>query len=196
MRAIALQRLGLLRRDTKAERLVLTTPAMLALTVAGACLTGLTAQFRLYLPGAPVPITGQVFAVLICGAFLGAGYGALSQVLYVGAGVLGVPWFSMGAFGAAYLAGPTGGYLIGFAVAAAFLGLATRRLQLGRSYAGLVALMSIAVGIIYLFGSAHLMTFLRTSFAEAFSLNIAMFMAVDLLKVLVAARIVTAVRSL
>jgi biotin transport system substrate-specific component len=194
MLTIAMQRLGLLRRDAKAERLVLTTPAMLALTAAGACLTGLMAQLRVFVPGCPVPITGQVFAVLVCGAFLGAKYGALSQTLYVGGGLAGIPWFTGAGYGMSYLSGLTGGYLIGFAVAAAFLGLATRRLKLGKSYAGLVALMSVAVGIIYLFGAAHLMTFLGWSFARAFSLNLAMFLALDLLKALLAARIVTVVR--
>lgn len=193
MRALALQRLGLARLDQ--DSLALTMPAMLALTVAGACLTGLMAQVRIYIPGVPVPITGQVFAVLLCGVGLGAGFGALSQLLYVAAGVAGMPWFTMGGFGLAYLAGPTGGYLAGFVAMAAFLGFATRRLKLGTSYFGLISLMWMAIGILYLFGTAHLMLILNWSFKDAFILGAAPFMAVDMVKVLAAAGIAHGTRA-
>lgn len=193
MRTIALERLGLLRRDARTDQLRLSAPAMLALSVAGACLTALLAQVRAYLPGNPVPFTGQVLGVLICGAMLGGGYGLLSQSLYVGAGALGVPWFAMGAAGAAYFTGPTGGYLFGFLAAATFLGIATRRFELGRSYFGLVCLMSAAVAIIHFFGIAHLTLFLGRGVGAALGFD-AIFIAADLGKALLAAGIVTALR--
>ena len=77
---------------------------MLSLCFAG--LTGLAAQVRVPLPFTPVPITGQVFAVLLGGVFLGGGYGALSQILYLGMGAAGVPWLAGG--GSGLPLGPTG----------------------------------------------------------------------------------------
>lgn len=93
----------------------------LFLALAFACLTGLLAQFRLYLPWTPVPITGQTFAVLLSAVILGR-WGGVSQGMYVGFGAAGVPWFAGGAAGILVLAGPTGGFLIGFMVSAFFLG--------------------------------------------------------------------------
>jgi len=78
---------------------------LLSLTFTG--ITGLCAQIRFYLPFTPVPVTGQVFAVLLSGAILGKEYGTLSQLLYVFAGIAGIPWFVVGPIG------PTAGYLVG-----------------------------------------------------------------------------------
>ena len=66
---------------------------------------------RLEIPHSPVPYTLQTLCVLLAGAFLGPRNGAISQLLYLAAGVLGAPVFSGGAFGLAQLLGPTGGYL-------------------------------------------------------------------------------------
>jgi len=89
----------------------------LALAFFFACLTGLMAVFvRFHLPWTPVPVTGQTFAVFLSALVLGR-WGGVSQVMYVGLGVAGVPWFAAGP-GVAF----TGGYLIGFIVAAFFLG--------------------------------------------------------------------------
>lgn len=93
---------------------------VLALCMAG--ITGLLAQARVYLPWTPVPITGQTFAVLMAGVFLGRWWGGASQVLYVGIGVAGVPWFAGWNAGYTYFTGATMGYLIGFILAALFVG--------------------------------------------------------------------------
>jgi len=63
----------------------------LALSFAVAALTGVLAQIKFYLPGTPVPVTGQTFAVLISGVALGAWWGGVSQLLYIVLGIAGVP---------------------------------------------------------------------------------------------------------
>jgi len=112
-----------------------------------ACLTGLLAQMKLFIPGNPIPLTGQVFAVLLAGVVLGSRFGALSQGLYVGLGLAGVPW----------LAGITGmftlGYLVGFVIAAAVIGWAVERYAETRNFRNLLALMMVGVGIIYALGA-------------------------------------------
>ncbi len=74
------------------------------------------------IPGTTVMQTGQTIAVLCAGALVGAKLGAASVMLYLLLGFLGLPVFSEGASGLQVLAGPSGGYLVGFVVAAAAMG--------------------------------------------------------------------------
>ena len=109
-----------------------------------ACLTGLVAQIRIPLPWTPVPITGQTFAVLLAGILLGRWWGGISQVFYVGIGAAGVPWFAGWSGGIGILTGPTGGYLIGFILAALFLGFFTDTFINSRGFFPMLGLMFFA----------------------------------------------------
>jgi biotin transport system substrate-specific component len=100
------------------------------LIAAGTALTSILAQIAI--PLWPVPITGQTFAVLFVGATLGVTRAVLSMVLYLAIGLLGLPVFAPQANGShitglAALLGPTGGYLIGFILAVAFVGWLAQR---------------------------------------------------------------------
>src|SRR3954451_10783788 len=88
-----------------------------ALVLAAVALTALSAQISFYLPGNPVPVTGQTFAVLLSGAALGANRGATAMLLYILVGMIGVPVFADGNHGVDVVTGATGGYLIGFLAA-------------------------------------------------------------------------------
>ena len=125
-------------------RAELSVVKKVALAVGMACLTGLLAQVRVALPFTPVPITGQTFAVLLAGILLGKSWGGLSQAIYVVLGVAGVPWFNGWVGGASHLAGPTGGYLIGFIAAALFIGYFTDRYLKSRKLPNLFALLVMA----------------------------------------------------
>ena len=96
------------------------TDAILILT--GSLVTAVFAQISIYLPFSPVPITGQTLAVLLVGAVLGSSKGAISQILYLIEGVIGLPVFAVGHSSISYILGPTGGYLIGFIFAAFLMG--------------------------------------------------------------------------
>lgn len=129
------------------------------LAISFACITGLLAQLRFYLPLTPVPLTGQTFAVLLSAIALGKWWGGISQGIYLGVGLAGVPWFAGMNSGFAYLAGPTGGYLIGFVLAALFLGYVVDRYIKSRKYWTMFALMLFAnfgivfgVGLLQLYG--------------------------------------------
>ena len=99
-----------------------------ALVIGFALLTAVAAQITIPLPWTPVPVTGQTFAVLVAGAALGWRRGAASQLLYVAMGAVGLPFYADGASGWDGLSGATGGYLVGFVIAAALVGaLAERR---------------------------------------------------------------------
>jgi len=92
-----------------------------ALVFAGAALTALGAQISIQTGASPVPITGQTLAVVIAGAALGSRRGMLSQLLYVAVGLF-LPVYSDGASGFDVIWGATGGYLVGFIVAAWIVG--------------------------------------------------------------------------
>ncbi|MFD7918253.1 biotin transporter BioY [Streptomyces sp. NPDC059740] len=130
----------------------------LALVAGGAVLTGLAAQIAVPIPGSPVPVTAQTFAVLLVGASLGAGRGFLSMALYAVAGVAGVPWFAGAQAGAG---GASFGYVLGMMLAATAVGALARRGGDRRALrtVGTVVLgeaLVYALGVPYLALSAHL----------------------------------------
>jgi biotin transport system substrate-specific component len=97
----------------------------IVLIAAGAALTAIAAQIAV--PLWPVPITGQTLAVILVGLSLGAVRGGLSMVLYAVLGVVGLPVFSDTSSGWSVIAGPTGGYIIGFIFAAVLTGWLAQR---------------------------------------------------------------------
>ncbi len=125
-------------------RYELSVPKKLALAIGVAGLTGLLAQARFYLPWSPVPLTGQTFGALLAGVMLGTWWGGASMALYAGLGAAGLPWFQGWSGGYAYLTGPTGGYIVGFILAALFLGYFTDRFVRARSFTIMLALMLFA----------------------------------------------------
>jgi len=88
-------------------------------------LTAVSAKVKIPLPFTPVPITLQVFFVLLSGSVLGSNLGALSQGIYVFLGLVGLPVWTGEEIGWRYFLGPTGGYLVGFIAAAYVVGMFT-----------------------------------------------------------------------
>jgi biotin transport system substrate-specific component len=129
------------------------------LVISGSLIVAGLAQVRIQLPFTPVPITGQTFAVLLVGATLGSRRGATSLVLYLLLGLLGLPFFAGGARGYHVLLGPTGGYLVGFILAAFLVGLLAARGMDRRVPSALLAFLA-GEAIIYLFGVAWLSFYL------------------------------------
>ena len=126
------------------------------LVVAGVALLTLAAKIRV--PMWPVPMTMGTFAVLVIGAAYGARLGLTTVLAYLLVGALGFDVFaatSGQAVGIAYMLGGTGGYLVGFALAAAVLGqLAARGWD--RSFGWMALALLIGNLVIYLPGVAWL----------------------------------------
>lgn len=102
----------------------------ITLVVLGAALTAGLAQVSV--PLVPVPVTGQTLAVLLVGATLGAVRGGLSLLAYAAAGIIGLPVFAPEPDGShitgwTAIGGSSGGYIVGFIFAAAFVGWLSQR---------------------------------------------------------------------
>src|ERR671923_1218302 len=135
------------------------------LVLAGTGFVALAAQVSFEIPGTPVPITGQTFAVVLVGATLGALLGLASLGLYLFVGALGAPIYADGGHGWDVLTGPTGGYIVGFVLAAVLTGaLAQRRWD--RRFASAVAAMLTGNVLIYAVGLPWLAEKLDTGFEE------------------------------
>jgi biotin transport system substrate-specific component len=147
---------------------------------------------RLEIPHSPVPYTLQTLVVLLAGAFLGPRNGAISQLSYLAAGILGAPVFAGGAAGLAPFIGPTGGYLAGFPLGAAVVGLLVPR---GTSLGW--AFLSMAAGLLVIFtlGTVHLYAFTLHDFSAAVASGFLIFSWWDMLKLGAAAMTYHAVHT-
>jgi len=171
MAAIA-ARINQTKYDVFRWRCELSIPKKLALAIGMAAVVGLLAQVRFPLPWSPVPITGQTFGVLLAGVLMGSAWGGISLALYAGLGVAGVPWFTGWSGGISHLAGPTGGYIIGFIFAALFLGYFTDKYVRSRSFVSMLGLMLFANFIlIYIPGLFQLGLWLNLVSGKAVSLS-------------------------
>jgi biotin transport system substrate-specific component len=177
-------------------RYELSLPKKLALAVGIACLTGLIAQIRIVIPWSPVPVTGQTFAVLLAGVILGRWWGGISLTMYAGLGIAGVPWFTGWGGGLSHLAGPTGGYIIGFILAALFLGHFTDKYIRSRSFLSMLGLMLFANFIlIYVPGVLQLGLWINLvkgepiAFTNLLMMGVIPFIAGDITKAILAAAI-------
>ncbi len=134
---------------------------------------------RVEIPVQPVPFTLQTMVVLLAGAFLGPRNGALSQIVYIGAGAIGLPVFAGGAIGLLTLLGPTGGYLLAFPVAAAIVGYLV---QQRRSLLWTATSMLAGLLVVFVSGTAHLFTFYIKDFSAAVTSGFLIFTVWDLAK--------------
>lgn len=167
----------------------------LALSVMFAALTGILAQLSVPIPGIPVPFSFQPFGVFFAALVLGPVWGGFAMLLYVIVGVAGAPVFSNLTAGLGVLFGPTGGFLVGFIVAA-FVGgiLAHRSLEprpiteLRVPTAGLA--MLVALVPMYVIAVPWWMTVADLSLGEVLA-TAAPFAATDVVKAAIAVAIVT-----
>jgi biotin transport system substrate-specific component len=163
---------------------------------AGVLLVALSAQVTFHLPGTPVPISGQTFAVLLVGSAYGATRGVTTIALYLAVGIVGLPVFSSGTSGWEQVSGATGGYLVGMLVAAGIAGLLAQR-GLDRKVSSAVASMLTGNVVIYVFGLAWLYHELpNATFTSTLEAGLYPFVVGDLLKVYLAGALLPAAWSL
>ena len=160
-----------------------TLTRQLVLAALFAALTAVCSQIQIPLP--MIPINLALFAVHLCGALLGAKWGALSMAVYALLGAVGVPVFAGFGSGPAVLFGKTGGYIIGYILCAAIVGLLSRRL--GFTFPKLCLSMVIGVAVCYVFGTAWFMVISGLNLATSLSYCVLPFLPGDAVKILLAA---------
>lgn len=155
----------------------------LILTALFTALTTVGAMLSLPLPFTPVPLTLATLASLLAGAFVGPKYGSLSQLIYILLGTIGIPVFHNLTAGIGILAGPTGGYLLGYITTAFFTGI-----LLKKNTQTMRIILACLFGTLscYVFGTCWFVLSTGTSLLAALASCVFAFLPGDLIKILAA----------
>ncbi len=182
------------RVEDRGEERAIRAASVVFMTV----LTAAAAQISFQLPFTQVPFTFQPMVVLIGGLVLGSRLGFTSQVLYLAAGIAGLPVFAASATlppGLLRLLGPTGGYLMAYPIAAFVVGMLAER-GFAKRYATSIAAMLVGLAIIYASGTVWLAYFATLAgasaavgLAAALATGVYPFVVADLVKLAAAAGI-------
>ena len=161
------------------------------------------------LPGTPVPIVLQNMMPILASGLLGGLYGTASTALFLIAGLLGLPVFSGGRGGLAHLLGPTGGFLIGYLAAAAFLIIFFRKpgakdlalVSSGKNnsiklinYLKIIAASFSGFALIYVFGIARFMQLTNRGLFESLSLACLPYLPGDFIKMILVSALIYKLR--
>ena len=155
---------------------------LIALMTAVTCVLG---PLSIPLPFSPVPISLTNFAIFLAIFVLGMKNGTISFILYLLLGAVGVPVFSSFRGGFQVLAGPTGGYLIGFIFLALIMGFALDHFD--RKLVPTIIGMIIGMAVCYAFGTVWLAKLLSLSFKEGLMMGVIPYLPGDAAKIIIAA---------
>jgi biotin transport system substrate-specific component len=154
-----------------------------ALAILGSAVVAIAAQINIPLP--VVPLTMQTLAVLAIGAAYGARLGTATLALYAVEGASGLPVFAQMKAGVGVIAGPTGGYIIGFILAAALVGYLAEQ-GWSRSIPKMIVASLLGAIVLYIPGLVWLHQF-ANGWAQTFEWGITPFIAGDIVKAILAA---------
>lgn len=180
----------------RSESVPLTRAIRVASVLFVVALTAAAAQISIPLPFTEVPFTFQPMVVLIGGLALGPRLAVASQVLYLAAGIAGLPVFAASAVlppGAARLLGPTGGYLMAYPLAAFVTGVLGSR-GLDRRY--LTSLVAMLAGLAVVFAGGVLWLSLLVGLQPALAAGFYPFVIADALKLIAAAGVMPGIWKL
>ncbi len=149
-----------------------------------AAILSICAPIGINLPFTEIPISLATFAVYMCGAVLGPVLGTASVVIYLLLGMVGVPVFAGYTAGVQKLAGPTGGYLIGYIFIALSTGIAVRVLP--KKYLGYPIGMVVGTILCYALGTVWFMLQSGSSLVGSLSLCVYPFIPGDIIKIIAA----------
>lgn len=155
---------------------------LIALMTAVTCVLG---PLSIPLPFSPIPISLTNFAIFLAIFVLGMKNGTISFIIYLLLGAVGVPVFSSFRGGFQVLAGPTGGYLIGFIFLALIMGFALDHFD--RKLVPTIIGMIIGMAVCYAFGTVWLAKLLSLSFKEGLMMGVIPYLAGDAAKIIIAA---------
>jgi len=154
--------------------------------------------FTIPVPASPVPLSLALFGVYLSAMLLGVKKGTLSVLIYLLLGSVGLPVFSGFSGGIGMLAGPTGGYLIGYVLCATLVGGLANRETFGkgkclfrRKFVRLVFAMVMGTLACYLFGTVWFMLIMEGTYtvAQALLVCVVPYLLFDVIKIITAASI-------
>jgi len=155
-----------------------------------AVLTAIGAWISIPLPFTPVPLTLQVFFVLLAGAVLGSKRGMLAEAIYLLLGLVGLPILAGGESGPSVLIGPTGGYLLGFLFAPYLIGrIAEKNPSPNLKHMTIATLIGLVP--IYTLGIGCLWIWLNTNLSTLLIVGVFPFLPGDIMKAALAAFVAT-----
>lgn len=154
----------------------------------GSALIALGAQVSV--PMLPVPMSLQTLAVVLVGLTAGSRLGAAAVLAYLAQGAAGLPVFAAGGAGAAWLVGPTAGFLWGFIAIAGLAGLAVER-GIARGFVATLLVSTVALASVYVPGVLWLNVATPLDLSGAVAAGMTPFLIGDAVKAVVAALIVT-----
>ena len=173
------------------------TTYQLTLTAVMAAVICVLGPISMAIPISPVPISLASMAVYLAVTVLGMRLGTLSCLIYLLLGLVGLPVFSGGSAGAAKLFGPTGGYLVGYLflalIAGAFVGRYTENKWKSIAFAALG--MVLGTMVLYALGTAWLAYSAGMDFQAALWAGVIPFIPGDLVKMVIAVLLGSAVRG-
>jgi len=136
------------------------------------------------IPVGPVPITMQTLFVLLAGIILGSKLGALSQIVYITLGLIGIPIFAGFNGGLQTILKPSFGFLIGFIVAAYVIGMiSTRKILVGTIVGTLVIYI---IGLPYMYFILNYVMNMGLTFLEVVKMGLLLFIPGDIVKIIIA----------
>ena len=166
--------------NTKMKTLSVTNMAMISLMAAVICILG---PLSIPIPMSPVPISFTNLAILFAVCILGWKSGTISYLIYLAAGLIGLPVFSGFSSGFGKLLGPTGGYLVGMILTAIIAGLSFERLKNPvLLYCGLV----FGIAVSYIFGTCWLCIVAHLTLMQGLLAGVIPYIPGDLIKILIA----------
>lgn len=183
------------------------TTYMLTLTALFAAILAAASWISVPLPFTPIPVNLATLAVTLTGALLGWRYGSLSVIIYILLGACGVPVFAGFTGGLGHIAGPTGGYIIGYITSAFISGLIVELFYNRKSSAesessvrsrnilAVAAASVLGTASCYTIGTIWFMILTGSSLYSSLAMCVVPFIPGDLLKTAAAVILVPALRK-
>ncbi|MBP5756001.1 MAG: biotin transporter BioY [Spirochaetales bacterium] len=162
-----------------------------------AAISAISGFLAVPVPGTPVPIVLQNMMVVLSGMLLGPVLGTFSTLLFVVAGILGLPILSGGTGGFAKLMSPTGGFIVGYVISSLVAGLILGRPVYGKKVSIVKIIVAAFTGfvVMYIPGILHFMNIMDADLKESLMLCILPYLPGDLLKLILCVLLSVALRS-
>jgi biotin transport system substrate-specific component len=156
-----------------------------------AALTAAGAYIQIPVPFSPVPVTLQVFFVLLAGSMLKSKWGSLSMIVYTFLGIAGFPVFAGGSSGIGVLLGPTGGYIFGFILAAYIIGKLSTKIENAAKSGFFINALNMSAGVLVIYACGVFQLMMVTGFdpVKALIVGVFPFLPGEIIKTAVAAYI-------